>query len=246
MVKLKGRVAVVTGGTRGLGLRITEGFVAEGAYVVAAARGEAGAREALEPFGDRAVFQQADVRDPESVRALMDAAAERFGGVDILVANAGLSRSGPVAGLSGTDWADVVDTNVNGLFHCVQAAVPYLERSEAGRIITMSSALGSRPTPGASSYCATKAAVEMFSKVIALELAPKGITVNCLSPGFIDEGMGKLLKQNEAVWSKYAPKVSLGRMGSGEEVADAAVYLAADSGSYVNGHVLEVNGGLGW
>ncbi|MER5809356.1 SDR family NAD(P)-dependent oxidoreductase [Streptomyces sp. NPDC002033] len=246
-MKLKGRVAVVTGATRGLGLRIAEGFVAEGAYVVAAARGEEGAREALEPLGERAVFHRVDVRDPESVRILTDAVAEAYGGIDILVANAGVSRSGAAAGLAGADWADVVDTNLNGLFHCVRAAVPHLERSRAGgRIIAMSSALGSRPTPGASSYCATKAAVEMFSKVIALELAPRGITVNCLSPGFIDEGMGKLLKRNEAVWSKYAPKISLGRMGSGAEVADAAVYLAADSGSYVNGHVLEINGGLGW
>lgn len=135
---------------------------------------------------------------------------------------------------------------MNGLFHCVQAAVPYLERSGSGRIITMSSALGSRPAPGASAYCATKAAVEMFSKVIALELAPKGIVVNCLAPGFIDEGMGRLLKQNQAVWSTYAPKVALGRMGTGREIAGAAVYLAGDAGAYVNGHVLEVNGGLAW
>ncbi|MGW7103674.1 SDR family NAD(P)-dependent oxidoreductase [Streptomyces sp. NPDC054838] len=246
MAALEGRVAVVTGGTKGLGLEITEAFVAEGASVVVGARGAAGADEALAHLGGRAVFRQTDVRDPGSVRALMRAAADRFAGIDILVANAGLSRPGPAAGLAVTDWADVVDTNVNGLFHCVRAAVPYLERSTAARILTMSSALGSRPAPGASAYCATKAAVEMFSKVIALELAPKGIVVNCLAPGFIDAGMGRLLKQNEAVWSRYAPKVALGRMGTGREVAEAAVYLAGDGGSYVNGHVLEVNGGLAW
>ncbi|MFI5831795.1 SDR family NAD(P)-dependent oxidoreductase [Streptomyces sp. NPDC051578] len=246
MGALEGRVAVVTGGTRGLGLKITEAFVAEGARVVVAARGEAGADAALAHLDGRAVFRQTDVRDPESVRALMEAAADRFAGVDVLMANAGLSRPGPAAGLAGADWAEVVDTNVNGLFHCVQAAVPYLERSGSGRIITMSSALGSRPAPGASAYCASKAAVEMFSKVIALELAPKGIVVNCLAPGFIDEGMGRLLKQNQAVWSTYAPKVALGRMGTGREVAEAAVYLAGDAGAYVNGHVLEVNGGLAW
>ncbi|WP_371681554.1 SDR family NAD(P)-dependent oxidoreductase [Streptomyces sp. NBC_01276] len=245
-MELDGRVAVVTGGTKGLGLRITEAFVAEGARVVVAARGVEGAREALAPLGDRAVFHRADVRDPGSVRALMDGAAERFGGIDVLVANAGVSRPGPLAGLSAGDWAEALDTNLGGLFHCVQAAVPHLERSPAGRIIALSSALASRPTPGAASYCATKAAVEMFSKVAALELAPKGITVNCLSPGFIDEGMGRRLKQNPQVWSRYAPKVSVGRMGRGEEVAGAAVYLAGAGASYVNGHVLEVNGGLGW
>ncbi|MFF7038524.1 SDR family NAD(P)-dependent oxidoreductase [Streptomyces griseus] len=245
-MNLKDKVAVVTGGTRGLGLRITEAFVAEGAQVVAGARGADGAVESLAHLGDRAVFEQADVRDPASVRSLLSVAADRFGGVDIVVANAGLSRPGPVSALSFEDWSDVVDTNVNGLFHCVKEAVPHLEKSGGGRIITLSSALGSRPTRGASSYCSTKAAVEMFTRVVALELAPLGITVNCLSPGFIDEGMGTLLKKNEAVWSQYAPKVSLGRMGQGQEVADAAVYLASAAASYVNGHVLEVNGGLAW
>jgi 3-oxoacyl-[acyl-carrier protein] reductase len=245
-VKLKDKVAVVTGGTRGLGLKITEAFVAEGARVVAAARGSAGVAESLGHLGDRAVFEQADVRDAQSVRSLLGTAADRFGGVDIVVANAGLSRPGPIEGLSFEAWSEVLETNVNGVFHCVREAVPHLEKSGNGRIITLSSALGSRPTRGAASYCSTKAAVEMFTRVAALELAPRGITVNCLSPGFIDEGMGSLLKANEAVWSQYAPKVSLGRMGLGEEVADAAVYLAAGSGSYVNGHVLEVNGGLSW
>ncbi|MFD0449245.1 SDR family NAD(P)-dependent oxidoreductase [Streptomyces indonesiensis] len=243
---LKDKVAVVTGGTRGLGLKITEAFVAEGVRVVAAARGTEGAAEGLGHLGDRAVFEQADVRDPESVKSLLSVAADRFGGVDIVVANAGLSRPGPVAGLSFENWSQVLDTNVNGVFHCVKESVPYLEKSEHGRIITLSSALGSRPTRGAASYCSTKAAVEMFTRVVALELAPLGITVNCLSPGFIDEGMGKLLKKNEAVWGQYAPKISLCRMGLGEEVADAAVFLASAARSYVNGHVLEVNGGLSW
>ncbi|MEU3524159.1 SDR family NAD(P)-dependent oxidoreductase [Streptomyces sp. NPDC038707] len=244
-MRLRDKVAVVTGGTKGLGLKIAEAFVAEGAQVVAAARGDEGA-ERIGRLGDRAAFVRADVRDAESVRALLEAAADRFGGVDVVVANAGVSRPGPLTGLSFEDWSEVLDTNLNGLFHCVRAAVPYLEKSEAGRIITLSSALGSRPTRGAASYCSTKAAVEMFTRVAALELAPRGITVNCLSPGFIDEGMGKLLKANEAVWSQYGPKIALGRMGLGEEVAEAAVYLAAGSGSYVNGHVLEINGGLSW
>ncbi|WP_203633124.1 SDR family NAD(P)-dependent oxidoreductase [Streptomyces sp. SID10815] len=246
MVRLKDKVAVVTGGARGLGLKITEAFVAEGARAVVAARGAAGAAEALAHLGERAVFAQADVRDAASVRSLLGVAADRFGGVDIMVANAGLSRPGPVAGLAFEDWSDALDTNLNGLFHCVKEAVPHLEKSGDGRIITLSSALGSRPTRGAASYCSTKAATEMFTRVVALELAPRGITVNCLSPGFIDEGMGKLLAANEAVWSQYAPKVALGRMGSGEEVGDAAVYLASATGSYVNGHVLEINGGLSW
>ncbi|WP_171168710.1 SDR family NAD(P)-dependent oxidoreductase [Streptomyces sp. I05A-00742] len=245
-MKLQGKTAVVTGGSRGLGRRIAEAFLAQGARVVLAARSAEPAKDLLEAAGDRAVFQAVDVRDAASAEELMATAARHFGGLDIVVANAGVSRPGPVAGLSPEDWRETVSTNLDGTFHCVRAAVPYLERSRAGRLITLSSALATRVTPGASAYCATKAAVETFTRVSAVELAPRGITVNCLCPGFIDEGMGKELAANEVVWGKYAPKVSLGRMGRPEEVAEAAVFLAGEDSGYINGHVLEVNGGLSW
>lgn len=244
-MRLKGKVAVVTGGTKGLGRCIAEAYLAEGANVVIAARDENSARPVLDIGGDNVAFYPVDVRTSDSVSELSAHAAEHFGGLDIMVANAGVSRPGRAAELATEDWQETVTTNFTGTFHCVQSAVPYLRESHAGRIITMSSALGSRVAPGGSAYCATKAGVEMLTKVVAVELAEEGITVNCLSPGLIDEGMGNLLK-NSPVWEKYSPKLASGRLGRPEEVADAAVFLASDESTYVNGHVLEVNGGLVW
>lgn len=245
-MRLKGTVTVVTGGTTGLGRRIAEAFLREGGSVVVAARSEHQAADILGSAAGRAAFLPVDVRDRDSVEELMGYAAERFGGLDIVVANAGVSRPGPASNLARAHWDEVVATNLTGVFHRVQAAVPYLERSSRGRLITVSSVLADRATPGASAYCATKAAVEALTKVCALELAAKGITANCLAPGLIDEGMGKALAGNEQVWPHYQTKLAMGRMGSAEEVASAAVFLAGEESRYVNGHVLEINGGLRW
>ncbi|WP_073948915.1 SDR family NAD(P)-dependent oxidoreductase [Streptomyces kebangsaanensis] len=246
MTRLSGKTAVVTGGTRGLGSRIAQLFLREGADVVVASRDRGDWCPGPGVDGARVAFHPVDVRDPVSTRDLMSAAADRFGTVDIVVANAGVSRPGAVEKIAPAHWAEVVDTNVTGVFNCAQAAIPHLRLSRAGRLITVSSVLGSRFAPGAAAYGASKAAVEAFTKVVAVELAADGITANCLSPGFIDEGMGVQLRQNEAIWEKYRTKLASGRMGRGDEVASAAVFLAGDDSSYVNGHVLEVNGGLFW
>ncbi|OKI29927.1 SDR family NAD(P)-dependent oxidoreductase [Saccharothrix sp. CB00851] len=240
---LDGKVAVVTGGARGLGRHITARFVAEGAQVVCAGRDALVAKSA---FGDvdRVVFHPVDVRDEDSVDALFSFVRGEYGRLDVLVANAGVSRPGPVTELSTQSWAEVFETNLTGVFLCLRAAAGLL--GPGGRIITLSSVLGANAVAGGSAYCASKAAVEMLTKVSALELAEAGITVNCLSPGFIDEGMGKNLAANEAVWSKFRPKLAGGRMGTAAEIAEAAVFLASSRSSYVNGHVLEVNGGIRW
>lgn len=239
-MKPNGKSAVVTGGTTGLGLAVAKALVNDGCQVMYAARKPAGS-----PLPG-AHFHPLDVRDPDSVHTLMAAAADRFGGIDILVANAGTSRPGPVRALSHDDWTTVIDTNLTGTFSCVSAALPHLEKSPQGRIITLSSALAVRPAPGASSYAASKAALEMFTRVLALEVAAQGITANCVSPGFIDAGMGRRLSANTAVWPAYEAKLATPRLGTGDEVAAAVRYLISPDASYVNGHVLEVNGGLRW
>ncbi|SEN18627.1 SDR family NAD(P)-dependent oxidoreductase [Actinacidiphila rubida] len=239
-MRLAGKVAIVTGGTRGLGRAIAEAYVKEGCQVVCAAR-EAGPDGA----GDLA-FRQVDVRDPASVRALMRTVYDAYGRLDLLVANAGVSRPGPSAELAPQDWAEVIDTNLNGTFLCAREAVPYLEKDGGGRIVTMSSALATRVARGSAAYASSKAAIEMFTRVAAVEFAPRGITVNCLSPGFIDEGMGRELARNERLWSHYGGKISVGRAGGADDVARAALFLAVEDSAYVNGHVLEVNGGLSW
>ncbi|MES5825233.1 SDR family NAD(P)-dependent oxidoreductase [Streptomyces sp. RG80] len=245
-MRLKGKTAVITGGSRGLGRAIAERYLQEGARVVCAARNPYDIKEVLDLAPDRSAYIPVDVTSDSSVEALMARTTELFGGLDILVANAGVSRDGRVERLAVDDWQDMVATNLTGVFLCTRAAVPYLERSPAGRIVNVSSSMATRVAIGASGYCATKAAVEMFTRVSAIELAPRGILVNSLAPGILDEGMGQHLTANDRVWARYKTRLALGRPGQADEAADAAVFLAGAESSYVNGHVLEVNGGLLW
>jgi 3-oxoacyl-[acyl-carrier protein] reductase len=245
-MRLTGKTAVITGGSRGLGRAIAERYLQEGARVVCAARNPYDIKEVLDLAPDRSAYIPVDVTSDDSVEALMARTTELFGGLDILVANAGVSRDGRVDRLTVDDWQDMVATNLTGVFLCTRAAVPHLERSPAGRIVNVSSSMATRVAVGASGYCATKAAVEMFTRVSAIELAPRGILVNSLAPGILDEGMGQNLTANDRVWSRYKTRLALGRPGHADEAADAAVFLAGAESSYVNGHVLEVNGGLLW
>jgi 3-oxoacyl-[acyl-carrier protein] reductase len=242
-LQLDGKVAVVTGGTKGLGAAIRDFYLAAGATVVAASRNP---KNDAAWSSERSVVLPADVTDPASVAELFDETAKRFGGIDILVANAGVVWNGRLERLGLSQWKDMVDINLTGLFICTQGVVPYLERRGGGSIVTMSSCLASRPAVGASGYVATKAAIEAFTRAAALELAGTGIRVNCLAPGFLDVGMGDVIRRNERVWAAYEPSLIAGHMGTGADVAAAAAFLCSDAATYVNGHVLEVNGGLRW
>jgi 3-oxoacyl-[acyl-carrier protein] reductase len=245
-VSLENRVAVITGGAKGLGKNISVEFLREGCRVLCAARDEESVSALRTLGGENVAFHKTDVRDPDSAAEAMAAAVERFGRLDILVANAGISHPGFAANADARQWADVLETNVLGTFHCVQAAIPHLKRSGDGRVITLSSALATRVAPGSSAYSVSKAAIETFTRICAIEVAGDGITVNCLAPGFIDAGMGRELAANEAIWPRYRDRLAMGRLGDAAEVARAAVFLAGADSSYVNGHVLEVNGGLNW
>lgn len=239
--QLDGKVAVVTGGTKGLGASICDYFLAAGASVVAASR----SAQPKEP-DERSAVLQVDVTEPASVSRLFDEAAERFGGIDILVTSAGVSWDGRLTRLDLARWKDMIDVNLSGVFICTQSVVPHLQRRGGGAILTMSSCMASRPAVGASGYVASKAAVEAFTRSAALELARVNIRVNCLAPGFLEVGMGETLRRNERAWALYEPALMAGQMGTGAEAAAAAAFLCSDAAAYVNGHVLEVNGGLRW
>lgn len=243
---LRNKVVVITGGTRSLGRCIAAAMLREGAHVVCAARAEHDLDELIGLARGRVSFAPVDVRDRSSVEKLMRSAATEKGRVDILVANAGISRDGPIDTLPIADWADVIGTNLTGTFHCIQAVIPYMRSQGGGTIITVSSAMSTRVAAGAGAYCVSKAAVDMLTRVSAVELADDGIRVNALAPGFIDEGMGRRLADSNATWKTYQRRLLARRLGTAEEVGRAAVFLASDHSSYINGHVLEVNGGLLW
>ncbi|MFC8147371.1 SDR family NAD(P)-dependent oxidoreductase [Streptomyces paradoxus] len=244
-MRSQGRVAVVTGGTRGLGFAIAREFLAEGMSVVCASRGAGDFKLLDDEYPGRVRYRQTDVTSPDSVAALMRSAVDLFGGLDVVVANAGVNRDGKVERLAPEDWDAMVSTNLTGVYLCTHAAVPHL-RERGGTIINVSSSMATRVTVGAAGYCATKAAVEMFTRVTAIELGRYGIRVNALAPGILSEGMGKELTHNDKVWEVYRKRFALGRAGEAAEAARAAVFLASDDASYVNGGVLEVNGGLQW
>jgi 3-oxoacyl-[acyl-carrier protein] reductase len=245
-MRLKEKVAVITGGTKGLGRAVAQRFLDEGASVVCAARTPGDSAVLIRQARDRAVYHEVDVTDPASVADAMDVAIRTYGGLDILVANAGVNHDGKVEHLRPEQWKHMVDTNLNGVFYSTQAAAKHMVRQGSGRIITVSSCMATRVAIGAAGYAATKAAVEMFTKTAAIELGRKGVQVNCVAPGVLDGGMGSAVAGNEALWNAYRPRFALGRAGRLDEAADAAVFLACDESSYVNGHVLEVNGGLLW
>ncbi|MFD6529322.1 SDR family NAD(P)-dependent oxidoreductase [Streptomyces sp. NPDC060184] len=244
-MRLKGKTAVITGGTRGLGLAIAREFLTEGANVVCAARSRGDVGKLLDQQPEHTRFLLADVSDPGAMRDVMRTADAEFGGVDTVVANAGVNRDGKIESLAYEDWRAVMDTNLTGVFLSVQAAVPYLRKS-GGSVITVSSCMGSRVAVGAAGYAASKAAVEMFTRVAAIELGRTGVRVNSLAPGFLDEGMGRELVSNERAWEAYRKRFALGRAGEVGEAARAAVFLASEDASYVNGEILGVNGGLLW
>ncbi|WP_176444462.1 SDR family NAD(P)-dependent oxidoreductase [Rhodococcoides kyotonense] len=241
-MSLVGKTALVTGGSTGIGLGIAQELLARGATVVAASRRlDSGP---LEHDSGRFHAVALDVTDAKQVGEVVTGLGSRFGGIDIVVANSGLSVPGLVADIEPDRWSAVIRTNVDGVFNTVNSALPWLAKSDAGRIITVSSLLANSVFPFSSAYSASKAAVESFTKVVAAEVGKDGITANCLSLGFIDAGMGKALQENAGLWAKYSAKLSTGRPGTAAEVAEVAAFLASSASSYVNGAVIAVDGGI--
>jgi len=256
-MRLKDRVALVTGGASGIGKAIAERFAGEGALLVIADKNEAaipGAIEDIARLGGRAVGCALDVTDREGVHAGVQDILKRHERIDILVNNAGLSRYRPFLTMSSEDWDIVLDVDLKGVFFCSQAVAPAMTRQQYGKIVNISSALGTGATPhntagspgGSSAYASAKAAVIMLTKTLARELGPHGINVNCVAPGTFLTPMSAMTRNPQEVAEHLEHRkktVVLGRIGTLEELANSVLFFASDESSYITGHTLFVDGG---
>lgn len=244
---LDGKVALVTGASRGIGRAIALRLAAEGAKVAVNYAGNQAAAEetkaAIEAAGGEAMLCQADVSDKDAVAAMIDAVLEHFGGrLDILVNNAGITRDGLLMRMKDEDFEKVIDTNLKGIFYCTKAVTKPMMKQRSGRIVNMASVVGLTGNAGQANYAAAKAGVIGFSKSAAKELAARGITVNAVAPGFIATDMTAAMpdKAKEAVLGT----IPLGRPGQPEDVAAAVLFLVSDHASYITGQIINVDGGM--
>jgi 3-oxoacyl-[acyl-carrier protein] reductase len=245
MYDLTGKVAVVTGASRGIGRAISDTLARQGALVAMTdVLGDAAVQAAQEVVaaGGRAEGYTMDVTSAESVRATIDKVVERHTRLDILVNNAGVVRDNVAMRLKREDWDLVLSVNLTGTFTCTQAVLRTMMRQHGGRIVNISSVVGQMGNAGQSNYAASKAGIIGFSKSLARELAVRGITVNVVAPGLIDTDMTRALPEN--VRNEWASKVPLGRLGTADDVASAVCFLASDEAAYISGQVLAVNGAM--
>jgi 3-oxoacyl-[acyl-carrier protein] reductase len=242
---LAGRVAIVTGGTRGIGLAIARVLAEDGASVVVSGRDggrAAAAAKDLESAGASALAIAADVARREDVERVVDAARERFGRIDVLVNNAGVTRDQLLARMKDEDWDQVLDTNLRGVFLMCRAVGKVMMRQKGGRIINVSSAAGAMGNAGQVNYSAAKAGVIGLTKAAARELAHWNILINAVAPGLIETDMTAGLSRE--VREALIGQVPLKRAGAAQEVAEVVRFLAGDGASYITGQVIHVNGGL--
>ncbi len=242
MFDLTGRKALVTGATGGLGQAIARALHAQGATVALSGTRPAALEALAAELGERASPVAADLSDKDSVEGLVPAAEAAIGPLDILVNNAGITRDNLFMRMKDEEWEQVIAVNLTAAFRLSRAAVKGMMRRRSGRIVNIGSVVGSTGNPGQGNYAAAKAGLVGMTKALAAEVASRGITVNCIAPGFISSPMTDALneKQREGILAR----VPAGRLGEGAEIAAACLYLASAEAGYVTGHTLHVNGGM--
>jgi len=241
-----GQTALVTGGTRGIGKAISQAFLAAGGRVIAVYAGNEAAAtafaESAKEYGDRLELRRLDVGNYAAVEQFYQDLDKRLGSLEILVNNAGIRRDGVVGMLSPADWQQVLNVNLSGTYHMAKFAVQKMMRSRYGRIVSITSPSGKFGFEGQANYAASKAGQVAFTRSLSKEVAKRGITVNCVSPGFIETEF--IAGLAEETLKEYRGSVPLKRFGKPEEVAAAVLFLAARESAYITGATLEVTGGL--
>jgi 3-oxoacyl-[acyl-carrier protein] reductase len=244
MLDLSGKIALVTGASRGIGAAIAKSLAAQGATVIAAAReSHADATvAAIVAAGRQAEAASLDVTDPATVESVVSGAIARHGRIDILVNNAGIARDQLMLRMKRSDWDAVIATNLTAAYTCTQAVLRPMIKQRGGRIITISSVVGQMGNAGQVNYAASKAGLIGMAKALAREVASRGITVNVVAPGLIDTDMTRALGVGSSdTWTSQIP---LGRLGTPEDVAHTVCFLASDEAAYITGQVVAVNGGM--
>ena len=246
MGKLDGKIALVTGASRGIGRAIAIALAKEGASVAVNYAGNSEKAEnvvkEITEIGREAISIQGDVTNAESVTDMVKIVTEKFGKIDILINNAGITRDNLLIRMKEDDWDSVINTNLKGVFLCTKAVSRQMMKQRQGRIINISSVVGVSGNAGQANYVAAKSGVIGLTKTSAKELATRGITVNAIAPGFIETDMTNALTEN--VGEQMMKQIPLGRFGKPEDVAKTAVFLAAEDSGYITGQTIHVDGGM--
>jgi len=244
-MSIEGKIALVTGASRGIGQAIAHALAAKGAIVVGTATSDAGAAaiaEKLSAAGYAGTGMKLDVRDPQSVSEVFDRVGKEFGAPAILVNNAGITSDNLLMRMKDEEWDDVVGTNLGSVYRLSKAVLRGMTKARWGRIINISSVVAGMGNAGQSNYAASKAGMEGFTRALAREVGSRAITVNAVAPGFIDTDMTKAL--NEGQRSAMLEQIPLGRLGQAEEIAAVVEFLTGESAGYITGAVIPVNGGM--
>ena len=241
-MRFENKVVMVTGGAAGIGRVTAENFAKEGAKIAICDVNPEAGEAALKVLGPEASFEKVDVADSASVSSWVDTVFEKYGQIDVLVNNAGITRDSLIMRMKEADWDAVISVNLKSAFNCVKAVSKIMVKQRSGRIINLASVVGVMGNPGQANYVASKAGMIGLTKTVAKELGARGITVNAVAPGFIETDMTAVL--SEKVKEAMLSMIPLQRAGNPQDVADAITFLASDQAAYITGQVIHVTGGM--